>query len=106
MVLLQEQRVAAICQGESYPALTICIYLIWIRHKSAVVPIIRNSVIVIVMVTGISFTIIVMVCLVSIGNIGTVIQVILMAILIYVLVIITLVSNQIIIHIRLKKKGH
>lgn len=54
------------------------------------------------MVASITFAIVVMICLVGIGNVRTVIQVILMTVLIYVLIVIALISNQIIISVRLQ----
>lgn len=47
------------------------------------------------MVTGITLAIFVMVCLVGVGDVGAVIQIILVTIFINVLVVVTLVSHAI-----------
>ncbi|KAI1237810.1 hypothetical protein IHE44_0013897 [Lamprotornis superbus] len=75
--------------------LTIRISLIWVGDQSAVIFVIRDTIIVIIMVTGITFSILVMVSLIGIGHIGAVIKVILMAIFIYVLVVVTLITYEI-----------
>lgn len=72
--------------------LTIRISLIWVGNQSAVIFVIRNTIIVIIMVTGITFSILVMISLIGIGHIGTVIKIILMAIFIYVLVVVALIT--------------
>lgn len=66
--------------------------MIWVGNQSAVIFVIRDTIIVIIMVTGITFSILVMVSLIGIGHIGAVIKVILMAIFIYVLVVVTLIT--------------
>lgn len=75
--------------------ITIGILLVRIGHKSAVVPVIRNAIIVIIMVTGISLAIFVMVSLVGIGHIGTVVQVVLVAVFINILIVVTGISNAV-----------
>lgn len=69
--------------------------MIWVGNQSAVIFVIRDTIIVIIMVTGITFSILVMVSLIGIGHIGAVIKVILMAIFIYVLVVVTLITYAI-----------
>lgn len=75
--------------------LTIRVQLIGVKHQSTVVFFIRNAIIVIVMVAGITLAIFVVVCLVGIGDVGAVVQVILVTILINVLVVVALVSHAI-----------
>lgn len=55
------------------------------------------------MVTGITFSILVMVSLIGIGHIGAVIKIILMAIFIYVLVVVTLITYAVRISVFLRK---
>lgn len=88
--------------------LTIRISLIWVGNQSAVIFVIRDTIIVIIVVTGITFPILVMVSLIGIGHIGAVIKIILMAIFIYVLVIVTLITYEIRIGVFLseEKKKH
>lgn len=79
--------------------LTIRVQLVRVGCKSAVVLIIRYTIIIIIIVTCIPFAILVMVSLVGIGHVGTVVQVVLVAVFINVLVIITLISNQVIVYV-------
>lgn len=67
--------------------------MIWVEGESAVVFVVRHTIIVIVVITGISFAVLVVVNLVGVGDVRTVVKVVLMAILIDVLVVVTLVSN-------------
>lgn len=53
--------------------LTICIQLFPVGHQSAVVPIIRYTIVVVVVIAGVSFPIFVVVSLVAVGDIGTVV---------------------------------
>lgn len=78
--------------------------MIRVGNQSAVIFVIRNAVIVIIMVTGITFSIFVMVSLIGVGHIGAVIKVILVAIFIYVLVVVTLVTYAVRISIFLTKE--
>lgn len=78
--------------------------MIWVGDQSAVIFIIRDTIIVIIMVTGITFSILVMVSLIGIGHIGAVIKIILMAIFIYVLVVVTLITYAVRISIFLRKE--
>lgn len=80
-----------------YICLTIRILLIRVEGQSAVVLFIRDTIIVIIMVTGVSLAVLVVISLIGIGNVWTVVQIVLMSILIDVLVAITLVSHTIII---------
>ena len=75
--------------------LTVCVYLVSVRHKSAVVTVIRDTIVVIIMVAGVANAIPVMVNLVAIGNVATVVEGVLMTVLIYILIIITVITNQI-----------
>lgn len=69
--------------------------MIRVKDQSTVVFFIRNAVIVIIMVTGITLAIFVVVCLVGIGDVGAVVQIILVTIFINVLIVVTLVSYAI-----------
>lgn len=84
--------------------LTIRIRLIWVGNQSAVIFVIRNTIIVIIMVTGITFSILVMISLIGIGHIRAIIKIILMTIFIYILVVITLITYKVRVSIFLKKK--
>lgn len=84
--------------------LTIRIHLIWVGNQSAVIFVIRNTIIVIIMVTGITFSILVMISLIGIGHIRAIIKIILMTIFIYILVVITLITYKVRVSIFLKKK--
>lgn len=69
--------------------------MVRIGHEPAVVLVIRNAVIVIIMVTGVSLAVFVVVSLVGVGHIGTVVQVVLVAIFINILIVVTGVSNEV-----------
>lgn len=84
--------------------LTIRVQLIGVGCQSAVVLLVRYTIIIIVVVTCVSFAILVMVSLIGVGHIGTVVQVVLMAVFINVLVIVTLISNQVIVYVSLLDK--
>lgn len=71
--------------------------MIFVGHQSAVVLVIRDSVIIVVEITSISFPIFVMVGLVGVGNVGTVIQAVLVAVLINVLIVVALIPDSVII---------
>ena len=60
--------------------LTIRIQLIGVSGQSAVVLIVWDTVIVVIMVTGISLAVLVVVRLVGIGDVGAVVQVVLVAV--------------------------
>lgn len=77
--------------------LTIRVQLIRIERQPAVVFIIRDAIVVVIMVTGVTFAILVMVSLVGVGNIRAVVQVVLVSILINVLIAVALVSHAVII---------
>lgn len=77
------------------PPLTIRVLLVGIGHEPAVVPVVRNAVIVIVMVAGVSLAVFVVVGLVGVGYVGTVVQVVLVAIFINILIVVTGVSNEV-----------
>ncbi len=80
--------------------------MIFVWHQSAVVLVIRDSIIIIIKITSISFPIFVMVGLVGIGNVGTIIQAVLVAVLINVLIVVALVTNLVIIRVSLLKHTH
>lgn len=84
--------------------LTIRIQLIRIGNQSAVVFIIRNAVIVVIIVASISFTILVVISLVSIRDVRAVVQVVLVTVLINILVAVTFVSNTVRIRVKLLKR--
>lgn len=81
--------------------LTIRVQLVCIGCQSAVVPVIRYTIVVIIRVTCVPFAIFVVVSLVGVGHIGTVVLVVLMTIFINVLVIITVISDQVVVYIGL-----
>lgn len=81
--------------------LTIRIQLIWIENQSAVVFVIRDAIIIIIVVTGISFTILVVVSLVRVGDVRAVVKVVLVTVLIDILVAVTFVSNTVRIRVEL-----
>lgn len=78
--------------------------MIWVEGESAVVFFIRHAIIIIIVITGVSFPVLVMVDLVGVGNVGTVVKVVLMSILIDVLVVVTLVSN--VVRVRVDLRHH
>ena len=84
--------------------LTIRVQLVRVGCQPAVVLVVRYTIIIIIIVTSVSFAILVMVSLVGVGHIWTVVQVVLMAVFINVLVIVTLISNQVIVNISLLDK--
>ena len=55
------------------------------------------------MVTGVAFAILVMVSLVGIGHVGTVVQVVLVAVFINILIVVTGVSNAVRVRVELKE---
>lgn len=69
--------------------------MIFIGNQSAVVFLIRDAVIIIIVVASISFTILVVISLVSIGDVRAVVQVVLVTVLIDILVAVTFVSNTV-----------
>ena len=81
--------------------LTIRIQLIGVSGQSAVVLIVWDTVIVVIMVTGISLAVLVVVRLVGIGDVGAVVQVVLVSVLIDVLVTVTLVAHAVVVGIHL-----
>lgn len=85
--------------------LTIRVLLVRIGHESAVVPVIRNAVIVIIVVTGISLAVFVVVSLVGVGHIGTVVQVVLVAIFINILIVVTGIPNAVRVRVKLKERN-
>lgn len=75
--------------------LTIRVQLIRVKSQPAVVFVIRNAVVVIIMVAGVTLAILVVICLVGVGYVGAVVQVVLVTVLVNVLVVIALVSYTI-----------
>lgn len=86
------------------PPLTIGVLLVGIGHEPAVVPVVRNAVIVIVMVAGVSLAVFVVVGLVGVGYVGTVVQVVLVAIFINILIVVTGVSNEVRVRVKLERE--
>lgn len=84
--------------------LTISVQLVCIGRQSAVVPLVRYSVVVVIMVARIPFAILVVVSLVGVGHVRAVVVVVLMAIFIDVLVVIALVSHQVVIDVHLMSR--
>lgn len=84
--------------------LTVRVQLVCVGRQSAVVPVVRYSIVVVVVVACIPFAILVVVSLVWVGHVGAVVLVVLMAVFIDVLVVIALVSNQVIIYVRLMSR--
>lgn len=75
--------------------------MIGVGDESAVVFVVRYTIIVIIVIAGVSFAVLVMVGLVGIGDVGAVVKVVLMAILVDVLVAVTLVSDVVRIRVNL-----
>lgn len=84
-----------------FTKLTISVKLIWVENQSTVIFIIRDAIIVIIVITSISFAIFVMVSLVGIGNIRAVVQVVLMTIFVNVLIAVALISYTVRVCIKL-----
>ena len=82
--------------------LTIRIQLIGVKDQPAVVLVVRDTIIVVVMVAGISLAVLVVVGLVGIGDVGAVVQVVLVSVLIDVLVTVTLVAHAVVVGIHLE----
>jgi low affinity Fe/Cu permease len=87
------------CELKKAP--TVRVFLVWVEHKPTVVPVIWNTIIVIIRVAGIALAVVVMVSLVGVGDVWAVVLVVLVAVIIYVLIVVTLVSNEIIVLIDL-----
>lgn len=105
MLILQDQNRILRTKWNSYDiVLTIRVLLLRVVSEATIVPVIWDTIIVIIRITGISFTIFIMVSLVSIGDVRAVILVVLVAIFIYVLIVVTLVTNKVIICISLPQK--
>lgn len=69
--------------------------MIRVKGQAAVVFVVRDAVIVIIMVAGITLAILVVVCLVGVGDVWAVVQVVLVTIFVNVLVVIALVAYAI-----------
>lgn len=93
------------CPCTSRQSPTICVLLVGVGNQPAVVPVIWHPVIVIVRVTGVTLAVVVVVSLVGIGDVRTVVLVVLVAVLIDVLVVVTLVSHKVIVHIGLRDRA-
>lgn len=87
---------------ETVTTLTIRVQLVPVGHQSAVVPVIRYTIVVVVMVAGISLPVLVMVGLVAVGNVGTVVQRVLVAILVDVIVVVAHVTHQVAVRVELQ----
>lgn len=75
--------------------LTIRISLVGIKFQSAVIPVIRNTIIIIIEIAGITLAVLIVVGLVGIGNVGTVVQIVLVTILIDILIVVTFVTHKV-----------
>lgn len=84
-----------------FTILTISVQLLWVESQSTVIFIIRDTIIIIIIITSISFAIFVMVSLVGIGNIRAVVQVVLMTIFVNILIAVTFISYTVRICIKL-----
>lgn len=82
---------------------TIRVQLVRIESEPAVVLVIRNTIVIIIMITSVSFSVFVMVSLVGVRYVRTVVQIVLVSILINVLVAVTLVSYAVVIRVDLKQ---
>lgn len=82
--------------------LTVRVQLVPVGHQSAVVPVIRYTVVVIIVVAGVSLPVLVVVSLVAVGDVGTVVQRVLVAILVDVIAVITHVSHQVTVGVQLQ----
>lgn len=82
--------------------LTIRIQLVPVGHQSAVVPVIRYTVVVVVMVAGVSLPVLVVVGLVAVGDVGTVVQRVLVAVLVDVIVVVAHVPHQVAVRVKLQ----
>lgn len=89
---------------KKWHVLTVRVQLVCVGRQSAVVPVVRYSVVVVVVVTRVPFAIPVVVGLVGVGHVRAVVLVVLMAVFINVLVVIALVSNQVIVYVCLMSR--
>lgn len=87
---------------ETTATLTVRVQLVPVGHQPAVVPVIRDAVVVIVVVAGVSLPVLVVVCLVAVGDVGTVVKRVLVAVLIDVLVVVTHVPDQVTVRVELQ----
>ena len=62
------------------------------KLKVKIDTIVRNAIIVIIVVAGVTLAIFVVVCLVGVGDVGAVVQIVLVTVLVNVLVVVALVS--------------
>lgn len=76
---------------------TIRVQLVRIEGEPTVVLVIRDAIIIIIVVTGVSLSILVMVSLVGVRDVWAIVQIVLVSILIDVLVAVTLVSYAVVI---------
>lgn len=81
--------------------LTIGIQLIGVRGQPAVVLVVGDTIVVVVVVTGVSLAVLVVVGLVGVGDVRAVVQVVLVSVLVDVLVAVTLVAHAVIVGIHL-----
>lgn len=83
-------------------SLTIRVQLVPVGHQSAVVSVVRNAIVVVVMVTDVTFPVVVVVCLVAVGDVRAVVHRVLVAILIDVLIVVARVSHQVAVRVKLE----
>jgi len=81
--------------------LTVGIQLIGVRGQPAVVLVVGDTVVVVVVVTGVPLAVLVVVRLVGVGDVRAVVQVVLVSVLVDVLVAVALVAHAVIVGIHL-----
>ena len=89
-------------QKKNITTLTIKVQLVPVGNQSAVVPVVRDTVVVIVVVARVSLAVVIMVGLVAIGDVGAVVQSVLVAVLIDVVVVVAHVPHQVAVRVTLQ----
>lgn len=87
-------------------SLTVRVLLVPVGHQSAVVPVIRDTVVVVVMVAGVPFAVLVVVGLVAVGDVRTVVQRVLVAVLVDIIVVVTHVPHQVAVGVQLQTRTY
>jgi hypothetical protein len=75
--------------------LTIRVQLVRVGHQTTVVFLVGDAIVVVVVVTGVALAVLVVVDLVCVGDVWTVVQVVLVPILVDVLVAVALVPHEV-----------
>lgn len=86
--------------------LTVRVQLVPVWHQPAVVPVVRDAIVVVVMVADVSLPVLVVVRLVAVGDVGTVVKRVLVAVLIDVLVVVAHVPDQVTVRVELQGHTH